>query len=48
MDSLNKEKVSGLDQPLLRAKLTANRIWLANLQCFGLGVGTTTSRHFFN
>jgi hypothetical protein len=28
-----KEKVSGFDQPLARANLTADRIWLTDLLC---------------
>jgi hypothetical protein len=33
-----KEKVSGFDQPLFRANLTADRIWLADLPCCAIGV----------
>jgi hypothetical protein len=32
-DHLKKEKVSGFDQLLIRANLTADRIWLAILLC---------------
>jgi hypothetical protein len=43
MDNLKKEKVSGFDQPLFKANLTADRIWLADLLCYR---STTTSRQF--
>jgi hypothetical protein len=33
MGNLKEEKVSGFDQPLFRAYLTADRIWLADLLC---------------
>jgi hypothetical protein len=31
--ALKKAKVSGFDQPLVRANITADQIWLANLLC---------------
>jgi hypothetical protein len=38
MDNLKNEKISRFDQPLFRAKLTVDRIWLANYPCCAIGI----------
>jgi hypothetical protein len=42
MDNVKKEKVSGFYQPLFRANLTADQIWLVDFLCCAIG-----AQHFW-